>query len=529
MIRRIGFVTARRFVRKVPLRLLSTSPVWRGKSLRPFLLADIGEGITECEVLKWSVEPNATVSMFDPLCEVQSDKASVEITSPFDGIVKELLVQEGDIAKVGQGLCVIEVEDTEAVENDPNVGAPVETTPASEETPSSPAPVVPPPVTTTPTSTDAPARPRRPHPLDPSQPRSSSEGSQFPPAEGSLALPAVRHFARKNYIDDLSLLMPGSGKEGRIEMKDVEAYLAKQSAPSTSSAATEAATTASNVVPAATQEIEMGRTRLAMYKAMTKSLEIPHFGYSATLDLTALDALLPTFNAHIPQSFNPPPPAKFAAPISPHSIFTNPPAAPTSDPTKQYTRLTVLPLLMKALSRAMLEWPVFRTTITPSSADSGKPTLTLRPGADISVGMSTPTGLYSPTIQGVEKMNAYEIMGELRRLQTLGRQVPSGLTTKEMPRAGGTITVSNVGAIGKGEWAHPLLVPGGGVAIVAIGRAKWVMKELESQPGVQQRRLEVNVSWSADHRVIEGAEMAAFVETWRSWVEQPGRLIADGR
>lgn len=64
--------------------------------------------------------------------------------------------------------------------------------------------------------------------------------------------------------------------------------------------------------------------------------------------------------------------------------------------------------------------------------------------------LSTPTGLYSPTIQSVDKLNAYEIMGELKRLQNLGRQVPSGLTTKEMPRAGGTLTVSNVGAIGKG-------------------------------------------------------------------------------
>ena len=58
------------------------------------------------------------------------------------------------------------------------------------------------------------------------------------------------------------------------------------------------------------------------------------------------------------------------------------------------------------------------------------------------------------------------------------------------------------------EWAHPLLVPGGGVAIVAIGRAKWVMRELESEPGIQQRRLEVGVSWSADHRIIEGAQLS---------------------
>lgn len=140
------------------------------------------------------------------------------------------------------------------------------------------------------------------------------------------------------------------------------------------------------------------------------------------------------------------------------------PTPPTSDPSQHFSRLTVLPLLMKTLSRAMLEWPVFRTSITPSSASSGnsKPTLTLRPHADISLALSTTSGLYTPTIQRVDTMNAYEIMAELKRLQTLGRQTPNGLTMKEMPKSGGTITVSNVGAVGKGgqsSLAYVLIAP----------------------------------------------------------------------
>jgi 2-oxoisovalerate dehydrogenase E2 component (dihydrolipoyl transacylase) len=86
-----------------------------------------------------------------------------------------------------------------------------------------------------------------------------------------------------------------------------------------------------------------------------------------------------------------------------------------------------------------------------------------------------------------------------------------------MPKRGGTISVSNVGAIGAGEYAHPVLVPGGGVAIVAIGRARIV-----------EGRMKVGISWSADHRVVEGAELAAFVESWRAWVENPQRMIAEG-
>lgn len=98
-----------------------------------------------------------------------------------------------------------------------------------------------------------------------------------------------------------------------------------------------------------------------------------------------------------------------------------------------------------------------------------------------------------------------------------------------MPKRGGTITVSNVGSIGKGVFASPVLVPGGGVAICAIGRAEWVMDvngeywDEALQRGV--RRLKLPISWSADHRVVEGAELAAFVECWRAYVEDPTRMI----
>ena len=83
----------------------------------------------------------------------------------------------------------------------------------------------------------------------------------------------------------------------------------------------------------------------------------------------------------------------------------------------------------------------------------------------------------------MDQKNPYEIMGELRRLQELGRRVPCGYTPTELPKRGATVTVSNVGAIGKGEFAAPLLVPGGGVAIVALGRAKWVERDCQRRYG----------------------------------------------
>lgn len=207
-----------------------------------------------------NVKPSGTVGVFDPLCEVQSDKASVEITSPFDGVVKQILVDEGEVAKVGEGLCIIEV-DEEALDGvDPAQAEPASPPPDQEqeaaqassfaetkqETESAPAP------SPTPVSES-----RRPHPLDPNKPPAKKE-------DEVLALPAVRHLARQSGVD-LALLVPGSGKNGRIEKVDVERYLAR----GRQTQETPAASSQEDVV------LELGRTRYGMWKAMTKVRYLP--------------------------------------------------------------------------------------------------------------------------------------------------------------------------------------------------------------------------------------------------------------
>jgi len=204
-----------------------------------------------------SVKSQATVQAFDVLCEVQSDKASVEITSPFDGVLKEILVKEGEVAKVGEALCLIETEDGEEAD-------PIETT-LSEGRPG-PAPIASPSAgpTTVPLTGGPPqsAAPRRHHPLDPNKPTEHAR----PSPDDALAVPSVRHFAMKNGILDLSKLMPGSGKNGRIEKSDVEAYLAGMTASTPQPTLSQ---------PTATPQgedlvVELGRTRYGMWKAMVK-------------------------------------------------------------------------------------------------------------------------------------------------------------------------------------------------------------------------------------------------------------------
>ncbi|TFK63377.1 CoA-dependent acyltransferase [Pluteus cervinus] len=517
----------------------STPSSWASrKVIQKFQLADIGEGITECEVIKWSVKlrpialavlvscatfwafsstvkPASRIQAFDPLCEVQSDKASVEITSPFDGVVKELLVQEGEVAKVGAGLCLIEVEEEVDEAETSSVDAP-QAPQTSSTAPTQAAPESEPP--SPPVQQESQSQ-RKPHPLDPNV-ESRPLGNQV----DVLAAPSVRHYARQ-YQVDLAKLSPGSGRDGRIEKADVDAYLS-------GSSSSKSVTTGSST-PLVPQEgdvvVELGRTRYGMWKAMVKSLDIPHFGYSTTLDLTALHNILPALNAHIPQHFLP------LSHLKQDQLLVNPSAlypAPTPsqvEPSYQFAKLTYLPILLKTLSKSMVEWPLFRSSITSTTATdaaSAKPSLTIRPQADISIALSTPTGLYTPTLQRANTQSIYGLASQLKHLSYLGRQVPCGLSPAEMPKRGGTITVSNVGAIGDGDFASPVLVPGGGVAIVAIGRAKWVW-DVNRGDGTGERRLKVGISWSADHRVVEGAELAAFVECWRAYVEQPERLIAD--
>lgn len=243
-----------------------------------------------------SVQPSQTVQAFDPLCEVQSDKASVELTSPYPGLVKKIFVQEGEVARVGEDLCLIEVSEEDA---DPDAQQEFSDQAASdmstrqiaqnemeplEEEISIPA-----------ADNAEPDRVRQLHPLDPraQQEQVRPGGGKFTALTSAdsdaevLALPSVRHFAKSVGIG-LGQVGPGSGKGGRVEKKDVEAHLARSSGKGGDAAEGMSAKEEEAV-------IELSRTRYAMWKAMEKvrllfywslhteltglqSLEIPHFG-----------------------------------------------------------------------------------------------------------------------------------------------------------------------------------------------------------------------------------------------------------
>ena len=183
---------------------------------------------------------------------------------------------------------------------------------------------------------------------------------------------------------------------------------------------------------------------------LSQSLEIPQFGYSSYIDLTNIHNILPILSSNIPRHLllNPPPEKPLA--VNPAAIHPVPgPSSKDIPETAKISRLTYLPFLLKTLSIAMNEWPLFRSSIIPplaeegakssKSGSEGRPTLTVRPQTDISVALTTPTGLYTPTLQDVSSHSIYSLASALAHLSALGRRTPCGLGPMEMPRSGGTL------------------------------------------------------------------------------------------
>ncbi|KAK0396201.1 hypothetical protein QR680_001619 [Steinernema hermaphroditum] len=237
----------------VPLRLISlrrvrTTSITYG-SLVPFKLSDIGEGIAEVQVKEWHVKVGDRVNQFDNICEVQSDKAAVSITSRYDGVIKKLYYNVDDVAKVGQPLIDIELDDD------------VEVPSSIKQEKQEPANIS--------SVEDSAASIRHKH-------------------EKKLATPAVRRIAMESKVNLLDVA--GSGKDGRVLKEDVLRFLGQISkAPSNTSYTPH--TSSASISKGEFQDDEIvpvrGYTR-AMVKSMSEALKIPHFGYNDEINVGRL-------------------------------------------------------------------------------------------------------------------------------------------------------------------------------------------------------------------------------------------------
>ncbi|KAH6608701.1 2-oxoisovalerate dehydrogenase e2 component dihydrolipoyl transacylase [Trichoderma cornu-damae] len=466
----------------------SAVPRWFSESRRlyavkPVLLADIGEGIVECEVIQWFVEPGAHVEEFSPLCEVQSDKASVEITSRFSGVVKKLYYEAGEMAKVGKPFVDIDIEGGAGAED---AGAPKAAEPSKEG--ASPSP-------------PTPAPEQRPQQAQ-ADAAAQGQGAQETRPKGraaALATPAVRHLSKELKVDILDI--DGTGKDGRVLKEDIYKFVQQRDASASASAASQSASALPQqrpsqppspfAQPSAQTEtrVQLTNTQQQMFKTMTRSLSIPHFLYSDEIDFSDLVSLRSRLN----------------------KVLSQTPAAPG-----QAAKLSYLPFIIKAVSMALYQFPILNSRVEMDPA-TNKPSLIMRSQHNIGVAMDTPQGLLVPVIKDVGSMNILSIAAELGRLQ--GLAVQGKLTPNDF--SGGTITVSNIGNIG-GTYLSPVIVERE-VAILGVGRMRTVPAFDENDQVV--KRHVTNFSWSADHRVVDGATLARAAEVIRSVVEEPDVMV----
>ncbi|KAK5907827.1 hypothetical protein CesoFtcFv8_005637 [Champsocephalus esox] len=412
-------------------RMLHTATASRGPIVQ-FKLSDIGEGIMEVTVKEWYVKEGDKVSQFDSICEVQSDKASVTITSRYDGVITRLYHEVDATALVGTPLVDIETESSNEVIPEEDV-----------------------------VETPAMAREEHTH--------------QEIKGHKTQATPAVRRLAMENNIK-LSEVV-GTGRDGRILKEDILNFLAKQTGaiiPTTMFQEIQPPP------PADVTEPLKGFHR-AMVRTMTAALRIPHFGYCDEVELSRLAAL-----------------RKELKPLC----------------ESRGVRLSFVPFFIKAASLGLLHFPVLN-----ASLDEGCQNITYKASHNIGLAMDTSQGLLVPNVKNVQLLSVFEIAQELNRLQALG--TAGQLGTNEL--TGGTFTLSNIGSIG-GTYAKPVILPPE-VAIGALGKIQ-VLPRFDASGQVVPAHI-MNVSWSADHRIIDGATMSRFSNLWKEYLENPATMVLD--
>lgn len=427
----------------------------RGLHLSPFLqkavsfnLSDIGEGIREVTVKEWYVKVGDKVEQFDNLCEVQSDKASVTITSRYDGTITKIHHKIDEIALVGKPLLDFEVEndddDSSSSDSDNEKQKPVETPKNKEE-------------------------------------NSEAESHKM----RILATPAVRRIAMENKVDLQKV--PATGKQGRVLKGDVLEYLGHIPAgtnkphPTLISKQDGTAPVASN----APDRVEVLKgVRKAMLKSMSESLKIPHFAYSDEIDMTKLMA----FRDQLRES------------AKEHGV----------------PKLTFMPFCIKAASLALSKYPILN-----SSLDLENESVIYKSAHNISIAMDTPQGLVVPNIKNCQNKSILTIAKDLNDLMDKAKK--GNLRPDDF--ANGTFSLSNIGIVG-GTYTHPCIMAPQ-VSIGAMGRTKAVPRFGPNDEIIKCQIM--SVSWSADHRIIDGVTMAKFSNLWKKYLENPALFILDNQ
>lgn len=427
-----------------------------------YKLPDIGEGVVEAEITAWHVQVGDSVSEEDPIADAMTDKATIELTAPVDGVIKSIACEEGDILAVGAVLVEIEIEgegDPVAVaEPTPEVVAPT----AKAETPT-PAPTF---------------------KADPT--RSVSSGKV-------LASPAVRARAARLNINLSSV--PTEGK--RVTHADLDAFLIKGfSAPAdpdvpSSPMAQSPATLPPKVgkpqetplLPGETRQKVIGLRRVIATRMAEAKRNIPHFTYVEEMDVTALEEMRARMNERR---------------------------------SEDKPKLTVLPLIIRALAVTLVDWPQFNARYMDGSA--GLEGGYVARFSDLNLGIATQTdgGLIVPVVKAAQDKSVWALAVEIGRLAEAART--NQLSTDDLSNA--TTTLTSLGPLG-GIVTTPVI----NRPEVAIFGPNKIREKLVLDGGHVVARKVMNFSVSCDHRVIDGYDAAKMMQDLKARIEDPTSMF----
>ena len=425
-------------------------------SVYQFKLPDIGEGIAEAEIVAWHVKVGDRVEEDQQLADMMTDKATVEMESPVAGTVKSLAGEVGDQVAIGSVLVEIETEGA-APAKEPAAKSEKEQPLAdgAEKPTKEQATAIPT------TATEEPKAAREPAPA----PQPKAEPASPPHGGKVLTTPAVRQRARDLGIDLSQVQTTGD----RIRHADLDAYLLYNGG----------SVSGRGTAPRADETIKVVGLRRKIAENMQEAKRrIPHFALVEQFDVTALEDTRAMMN---------------------QDRGNNP-------------KLTILPFLITALSKAMAEWPMLNATY-----DDDANVVTRHGAVHMGVATQTDGGLMVPVIRNADGMSVWQLAREVLRLSEAAR---TGKASRE-ELSGPTFTISSLGPMG-GIASTPVIAPPQ-VATIAVNKLQEIPVIVD---GELEARKVMNLSLSCDHRVVDGWDAASFLQTLKGYVENPLRLLS---
>ncbi len=433
-------------------------------------LPDIGEGVTEGELVKWLVKPGDSVKADQPVAEVMTDKATVEVPTPYAGVVKELKAKEGDVIPIETTILILDAG-----------GGDAKAAPAKTDAPkAAPAPAA---------NKSAPAQASAPTKSAPAASMAagataSYSGEVNPPVADSkvLATPSTRRLAREMEVDINQL--SGSGIAGRVTREDV-----LHTKGGTGAVAAGQPMIAKNLPrpayqgPAGAQEERVPlrgvRKKIAENLQMAKHV-IPHFTLMEEVRVTEL--------------------VKFRTQAK-------------AVGEKYGVKVTYLPFVMKALISTIREFPMFNASIDDQAGE-----IVYKKYFNLGFAADTPNGLLVPVVKNVDQKTMLEISKEISTLASKARDGKLGLEDMK----GATITITNIGSVG-GVYATPII---NHPEVAILGMYKMDHKPVwDGKQFVPEQVM--NFTITCDHRLIDGAVAANFMKSFASRLENPSHLLLD--